>query len=124
MKKPWPLGILVIAVIFVACCLWILWPRFVADYNGQANLAVPKPLENLPLSKLRQREHVTIARLQSPTIVDGFPCAASWVHFGESGHVQAFYLGETCLSSRATKFQKGPGFGLIPTRRSGSVLSR
>jgi hypothetical protein len=96
MKKPWLLGILLIAVIFVACCLWILWPRFVSNNSGQANLAVPKSIVNLPLSKLRRIGNVTVARLQSPAIIDGFPCAASWVHFGESARLKAFYLGETC----------------------------
>jgi hypothetical protein len=54
-----------------------------------------KPLQ-LPLSKTRSLNELLVARLQSPATIDGFPCAANWIHLGESGRLKAFYLGETC----------------------------
>ena len=94
MKKSWLLGI--VAVIFIgALCLWILRPGDTTKIHGIVARDKPKLPANLPLTKMRQQGGVTIAQLQSPAQIDGFPCAAGWVHFAESGKLQAFYLGET-----------------------------
>ena len=73
----------------------------------------PKLPGNLPLTVVRQQGSVTITKLQSPAQIDGFPCAAGWVHFAESGQLQAFYLGETA-TVQGHEIPKGTWIRLNP----------
>jgi hypothetical protein len=112
MKKPWLLCIFL--VIFVgAFCLWILQPGDPTETHGTVTRDKPKLPENLPLTKIRQQGSVTIVQLQSPVQIDGFPCAAGWVHFAESGQLQAFYLGET-ITIGGNEIPKGTWMRLNP----------
>jgi hypothetical protein len=96
MRTRWILGILIIAILLVTCCLWILRPGDNPENRGLATRGKPKLPAHLPLTVVRRQGSVTIARLQSPAQIDGFPCAAGYVHFSETGHLQAASLGETC----------------------------
>jgi hypothetical protein len=113
MKKSWILGILAIVVFIGACCLWIMRPGDTTETYGTVKRDKPKLPENLPLTKMRQQGTVTIAQLQSPVQIDGFPCAAGWVHFAESGQLQAFYLGET-VTIGGNEIPKGTWIRLNP----------
>jgi len=94
MKKAWIFGILAILVL-AAGGTWILKQRDRTDARAAAAHRKVKVPDNLPLTGVRSQGGVTIARLARPEAIDGFPCAADWVHFHESGRLRAFYLGET-----------------------------
>jgi hypothetical protein len=86
---------LVIFALLVVFCLSIFGPKLSNEMGGRKSHAIPKYIEHLPLSSVRQSGKVTMAQLQKPMQIDGFPCADSWVHFLEPGRLQAFYLAET-----------------------------
>jgi hypothetical protein len=94
MKKLLLFSIPIIAIALIGCCIWILWPKFSKDTIGHKSPTLQKSIDYLPLSHVRRSRNVTIAQLQNPTQIDGFSCAAGWIHFSESGHLQAFYLAE------------------------------
>ena len=93
MKKSW-IFIILVVLAFAACGTWILRRRDRVDSHTEAHRKLKVP-ENLPLAGVRRQGGVAIARLQRPESIDGFPCAADWVHFHESGRLRAFYLGGT-----------------------------
>ncbi len=95
MKKSWFAVILLIAVVFIACCVW-LGPVLITYLNSEKNPPLPDHLKALSLSKTRRMGNVVVARLQSPAVIEGFPCDANWIHFDETGRMKAFYAGETC----------------------------
>jgi len=95
MKKLALFGSLAIIALLVVCCLWIFKPKFSKDTDGHISPATQKSIEHLPLSQVRRSGNITIAQLQNPAQIDGFPCAAGWIHFSESGSLKAFYLAET-----------------------------
>ncbi len=97
MKRPLFIGIFLMAAVLIAFYLAFLQPPAVPDKNGGKSFSVPNTLEHVPLLRVRRSKSVTIARLQSPTQIDGFPCAAGWIHFTDSGRLRAFYLGETSI---------------------------
>jgi hypothetical protein len=113
MNKSRVLGILVIVIFIAACCLWVLRSGDTPETHSTATREKPKLPENLPLTVVRQQGSVTIAQLQSPVQIDGFPCAAGWVHFAESGQLQAFYLGET-VTIEGNEIPKGSWIRLNP----------
>jgi hypothetical protein len=95
MKKLALFGSLVIIALLFVCCLWIFGPKFSKDMGGLKSPAIQKSIEHMPLSQVRRSGNAIVARLQIPTLIDGFPCADNWVHFSESGRLKAFYLAET-----------------------------
>jgi hypothetical protein len=111
MKKPWIL--ILIAVLFVACGFWIFWPKLAPDKGGGVLITKPKSLAHLPLTQLRKQGAVMIGKLESPMIIDGYPCAANWVHLAESGRLQAFYLSDTCMI-QGNQIPKGTWIRLNP----------
>jgi hypothetical protein len=84
MKKLWILGFLAI-VLLLTCCWWVFQSGGGPETHSYAARDVPNLPKNLPLTSVRQQGSVTIARLQREAQIDGFPCAAGWVHFAESG---------------------------------------
>jgi hypothetical protein len=95
MKRIALFGSLVIITLLVVFCLSLFWPKLSNEMGGRKSHTIPKSIEHLPLSQIRRSGNVTIARLQNPAQIDGFSCAAGWIHFSESGRLQAFYLAET-----------------------------
>ncbi len=97
MKKLWLLSILLIAVLAVGCMLWYFQSQAGEPGSGGRAIAKPEAMVHLPLTGLRQSGSVLIGRLESPMVIDGYPCDASWVHFTEAGKLQAFFLSDTCM---------------------------
>jgi hypothetical protein len=65
------------------------------------------------LTQLRQSGSVLIGRLESPMVLDGYPCDANWVHFAEAGKLKAFFLSDACMI-QGNKIPKGTWIQLYP----------
>jgi hypothetical protein len=113
MKKLWRIGILLIIVLSAACCLWIYRSRSGSATNGGAIIQKPKSFSHLPLTQLRQSGSVMTGRLESPMVIDGYPCDANWVHFTDTGKLKAFFLSDACLI-RGNKIPQGTWIQLNP----------
>lgn len=96
MKRSRLTIILLIVVIPAGCGLWIWHSKTAHEQPGTVSAAGLKRLKALPLTQVRGQGATTIARLQNPMQIDGFPCDAGWIHFTESGQLRAFTLAETC----------------------------
>jgi hypothetical protein len=113
MKALWRLSIVLIAVLFVACSFWFFRSQRVSETGGRQRLAKSKSFAHLPLIQLREQGAVTIGRLESPMVIDGYPCDANWVHFAESGRLKAFYLSDACMIE-GNRIPKGTWVQLNP----------
>ena len=113
MKKLWIVSLLLIVVAFIAAYLWILPQRFISGQAGQNQIAKPKSLDHLPLIGLRQSGTGMVGRLESPVIIDGYPCDAGWVHFDQAGRLKAFYLSDTSMI-QGNQIPKGTWIQLNP----------
>ncbi|MCL1893750.1 MAG: hypothetical protein FWG02_05910 [Holophagaceae bacterium] len=64
-----------------------------AENGGQSNDQIlPESLRGLPLQKIKLYQNAIVAKLETETLINGFPCAAGYVHFTPSGHVKTFFL--------------------------------
>jgi len=90
-KKNPVFFILVIVLALVAVlCFWFLHARSDRWDSKAAGPAIQR-LAGLPLTQTRRSGTAIVSRLQSPFRIDGFPCAAGWVHFYDSGQLKAFF---------------------------------
>jgi hypothetical protein len=113
MKKLWLVSILLIVVLSVVCILWYFQSRTGGNGSGGRAIAKPEAMAHLPLIGLRQSGSVLIGRLESPMVIDGYPCDASWVHFNQAGRLKAFYLSDAC-SIQGNRIPKGTWIQLHP----------
>jgi hypothetical protein len=113
MKKLWLASFLLIAVIAVICILWYVQSWTGGNETGGRAIAKPEAMAYLPLTGLRQSGPVLIGRLESPMVIDGYPCDASWVHFTDSGRLKAFYLSDAC-TIQGNRIPKGTWIQLNP----------
>jgi hypothetical protein len=89
MKKYYWLG-LILALVGGAF-LFIMQPQLFLPSNKE----LPDAIRNLPLTKERSSGNGTVAQLTHACLINGFPCAAGWVHFARSGQLRAFNLAES-----------------------------
>jgi hypothetical protein len=115
MKKTYVLGIILIVVLIAAGCFWFLRVRPRSGSEGIAGNLIEKPksFAHLPLTGTRRSGSILIGQLESPMVIDGYPCDASWVHFSESGKLKAFLLSDTCMI-QGNRIPKGTWMRLYP----------
>ena len=88
----WIAAILVLVV--VSGLLLFMVSGFGKNRNETPDASIPEPVRNLPLKNTKSGPNVIIARLQEETLIDGFSCAADWVHFTRSGQLSKCTLSE------------------------------
>lgn len=113
MKKLWLLSVLLIAVIAIVGVLWRFQSGTGAPGSDGRAIAKPQAMAHLPLTGLRRSGAVLIGRLESPMVIDGYPCDAGWVHFTDSGRLKAFYLSDACII-QGNRIPKGTWIQLNP----------
>ena len=100
-RQPVFLIIILLLVIIAGAGFWFLRLKFAAPAGSRSSAAIESVPGNLPLRQIRRQSQeggngeVIIGRLQSAAQIDGFSCAAGWVHFFESGRLRAFVLNDS-----------------------------
>jgi hypothetical protein len=113
MKKSTILCMVIIAVLLVVVGIKIITPKISGSAGNGKSHVIPAALEQLPLSQIRPSTNITIAKLQKPLRIDGFSCAAGWIHFSTEGRLKAFVLAETS-EIQGNRIPKGSWIRLHP----------
>jgi hypothetical protein len=95
MKRICLLGVIVI--VFLAAILFFTRPQFLVQPGKGLKREIPDSISKLPLKRERQSGSSTVAQLTQKCLINGFLCAAGWVHFNRSGQLRAFYLAESSV---------------------------
>ena len=113
MKKLWLLSILAIVVVSAVYCLWMFRSGRILEEAEGARIEKPESLAYLPMTELRKSGSALISRLESPMVIDGYPCDANWIQFTEIGRLRAFFLSDACLI-QGNRIPKGTWVQLYP----------
>ena len=91
--------LIIVAVLAAAAIIafFILRTRFTGPESRSVSPANRQRIAQLSLSRTRQSGKVMTGRIGNAAWIDGFPCAAGWVHFSESGRLTAFFSDEPVI---------------------------
>ena len=96
MKKSRVLGIILLIVLAASLSIRLI-PRFLFKDIASVRHSIPESVQHLPLKQVRHQGNITIAQISVTSQIDGFPCAAGWVHFNQFGRLRAFFLAEESM---------------------------
>jgi len=99
MAKNRAVFLFALPVLFIAavCVAFFVVPKYLGRKEGAISPANSEVITRFHLTEARQLGKIMIGQLGRPAEIEGFQCAAGFVHFYETGKLCAFSLAESTM---------------------------